>query len=73
MVAAKGDQVPPGVGPGQFHGGRVGRGSVLGELDLVGSFDDPSTAWAHSTSIGLGRVKFVPSSSWRRTASRTAG
>ena len=31
---------PPGVSPGQFYGGRRGRGSILGELDLVGPFND---------------------------------
>ncbi len=41
MVAAKGHEIPPGVGSGKLHGRRVRRGPVLGELDLVGSFDDP--------------------------------
>ena len=40
MIAAEGHQVAAGVGPGQLQGGRVGRRSVLGELDLVGSLDD---------------------------------
>ena len=41
MVAAKGHEVSPGVGSGQLHGRRIRRRPILGELDLVGSFDDP--------------------------------